>query len=88
MSRPNLLLLDEPSMGLAPILVENIFETVKDINRTGTTVMLVEQNAWMAFQIAVRGYVIQTGDIVLEDSTVRLQENDMVKNLYLGGELE
>jgi branched-chain amino acid transport system ATP-binding protein len=88
MSHPKLLLLDEPSMGLAPILVENIFETVTNINRAGTTVMLVEQNAWMAFQIANRGYVIQTGNIVLEDSTDRLQENEMVQRLYLGADLE
>ncbi|MBW2284488.1 MAG: ABC transporter ATP-binding protein, partial [Deltaproteobacteria bacterium] len=78
MARPRLLLLDEPSMGLAPILVEDIFETIKTINREGTTVLLVEQNALMAFQIAARGYVIQTGEIALEDTAEALQENDMV----------
>ncbi len=84
MARPRLLLLDEPSMGLAPVLVEVIFDTVERINREGTTVLLVEQNAQMAFQIAPRGYVLQTGRIVLHDSTANLKENDMVKKLYLG----
>ena len=88
MTRPQLLLLDEPSMGLAPILVETIFDTIMNINKEGTTILLVEQNALMAFQIASRGYVIQTGQIVMEDSTENLQENDMVKKLYLGVELE
>ncbi len=88
MARPRLLLLDEPSMGLAPILVETIFETIEDINKEGTTIMLVEQNALMAFQIAVRGYVIQTGNIVMEDKTENLQEDEMVRKLYLGGEIE
>jgi len=88
MARPNILLLDEPSMGLAPIFVETIFDTIADINRKGTTILLVEQNALMAFQIASRGYVIQTGLIVLEDSAENLANNDMVKELYLGGETE
>ena len=88
MARPRVLLLDEPSMGLAPILVEAIFETIEDINREGTTIMLVEQNALMAFQIATRGYVIQTGSIVLEDSSENLQEDEMVRKLYLGVEME
>ncbi len=88
MARPRLLLLDEPSMGLAPILVETIFDTIKGINEEGTPIMLVEQNALMAFQIAVRGYVIQTGNIVLEDKTENLQEDEMVRKLYLGGEEE
>jgi len=88
MARPKLLLLDEPSMGLAPLLVETIFETIQEINREGTTILLIEQNALMAFQIALRGYVIQAGRIVLEDHTRNLQENDMVKELYLGGEVE
>ncbi len=88
MARPRLLLLDEPSMGLAPILVETIFETILDINEEGTTIMLVEQNALMAFQIAGRGYVIQTGNIVMEDETENLQEDEMVRKLYLGGEIE
>ena len=88
MARPRLLLLDEPSMGLAPILVETIFGTIEGINREGTTIMLVEQNALMAFQIAVRGYVIQTGNIVMEDKTENLQEDEMVRKLYLGGETD
>jgi branched-chain amino acid transport system ATP-binding protein len=87
MARPKLLLLDEPSMGLAPILVETIFNTIRDINKAGTTILLVEQNALIAFQIASRGYVIQTGNIVLEDKTENLQENEMVRDLYLGGEI-
>ena len=84
MARPQLLLLDEPSMGLAPILVETIFDTIERINREGTTILLVEQNALMAFQIASRGYVIQTGNIVMEDRTENLQEDEMVRKLYLG----
>lgn len=88
MARPRLLLLDEPSMGLAPILVETIFETIEDINKEGTTIMLVEQNALMAFQIAARGYVIQTGNIVMEDKTENLQEDEMVRKLYLGVEID
>jgi len=86
MARPMLLLLDEPSMGLAPLLVETILETVQRINQEGKTVLLVEQNALMAFQIATRGYVIQTGEIALEDETKNLSENDMVRRLYLGGD--
>lgn len=88
MTRPQLMLLDEPSMGLAPVLVETIFDTIKSINREGTATLLVEQNALMAFQIANRGYVIQTGQIVLEDTTQNLQEDEMVKRLYLGIEAE
>jgi branched-chain amino acid transport system ATP-binding protein len=84
MARPKLLLMDEPSMGLAPILVEGIFETIERINNEGTTILLVEQNAQMALQIAHRGYVIQTGQIVLSDSAQNLRENDMVKRAYLG----
>ena len=84
MSRPQVLLLDEPSMGLAPILVETIFSVVGEINRAGTTILLVEQNALMALSIASRGYVLQTGQIVLEDSAAALQKNDMVRALYLG----
>ncbi|MBW1721504.1 MAG: ABC transporter ATP-binding protein [Deltaproteobacteria bacterium] len=86
MARPHILLLDEPSMGLAPVLVETIFDTIQGINKEGTTILLVEQNALMAFQIATRGYVIQTGNIVLEDNTSNLQENEMVQKLYLGVE--
>ena len=84
MSRPSLLLLDEPSMGLAPVLVEAIFSTVEEINRQGTTILLVEQNALMALQIASRGYVLQTGEIVLSDSAKALQRNAMVQKVYLG----
>jgi len=88
MARPQLLLLDEPSMGLAPILVEMIFEKIGEINQEGTAILLVEQNALMAFQIAQRGYVIQTGQIVLEDKTTNLLKNDIVRELYLGIESE
>ncbi len=84
MSRPSLLLLDEPSMGLAPVLVEAIFSTIVDINSRGTTVLLVEQNALMALNIASRGYVLQTGAIVLSDSAKALQQNEMVQKVYLG----
>jgi len=87
MAHPQILLLDEPSMGLAPVLVETIFDTVENINKEGTTILLIEQNALMAFQIASRGYVIQTGQIVLEDRTENLQENEMVRKLYLGADL-
>ena len=86
MARPSLLLLDEPSMGLSPILVEAIFGVVKDINAQGTTVLLVEQNALMALAVANRGYVIQTGQIVLADSAAKLRENEMVRKAYLGEE--
>ncbi len=84
MARPRLLLLDEPSMGLAPILVEGIFETIKSINQEGTTVLLVEQNALMALSIANRGYVLQTGKIVLQDTAENLQQNETVQKAYLG----
>jgi branched-chain amino acid transport system ATP-binding protein len=84
MAHPRLLLLDEPSMGLAPILVESIFETIQAINREGTTILLVEQNALMALSIAHRGYVLQTGQIVLEDSAANLKQNEMVRKAYLG----
>jgi branched-chain amino acid transport system ATP-binding protein len=86
MARPNLLLLDEPSMGLAPILVEAIFGVIKDINSQGTTVLVVEQNALMALAVAGRGYVMQTGQIVLEDSSEKLRQNEMVRKAYLGEE--
>jgi branched-chain amino acid transport system ATP-binding protein len=85
MARPKLLLLDEPSMGLAPILVEQIFQIVLDINAGGTTVLLVEQNALMALGIAKRGYILQTGEIVLQDSAERLTVNPEVQKAYLGG---
>ncbi|MCC7372048.1 MAG: ABC transporter ATP-binding protein [Chloroflexi bacterium] len=84
MSRPKILLLDEPSMGLAPILVETIFDTVQEINAQGVTVLLVEQNAVMALQIAHRGYVLETGTIVLADSAESLRQNETVQKAYLG----
>ena len=84
MSRPQLLLLDEPSMGLAPILVETIFSTIEEINKAGTTVLLVEQNAHMALQVARRGYVLQTGEIVLSKSAAELQQDPTVQKAYLG----
>jgi branched-chain amino acid transport system ATP-binding protein len=85
MARPKVILLDEPSMGLAPILVEQIFEIVKEINAAGTTVLLVEQNALMALGIARRGYILQTGEIVLQDAADRLMVNPEVQKAYLGG---
>jgi branched-chain amino acid transport system ATP-binding protein len=84
MARPGLLLLDEPSMGLSPILVETIFRIVQDINRQGTTILLVEQNARMALRVAHRGYVIQTGRIVLHDAAAALLRSDLVRKTYLG----
>jgi branched-chain amino acid transport system ATP-binding protein len=86
MAHPRLLLLDEPSMGLAPILVEAIFDTIREINALGTTILLVEQNALMALSVAKRGYVLETGEIVLKDSASALQENEMVRKAYLGEE--
>ena len=85
MSRPRLLLLDEPSLGIAPLLVRDIFKTIVEINRTGTTVLLVEQNAHMALGIAQRGYVLETGRVVLEDAAAKLAANDEVRAAYLGG---
>jgi branched-chain amino acid transport system ATP-binding protein len=84
MARPRLLLMDEPSMGLAPVLVESVFETVQEINKEGTTILLVEQNAHMALQVASRGYVLQTGEIVLKDTADGLRNNSMVQKAYLG----
>jgi branched-chain amino acid transport system ATP-binding protein len=84
MSRPRLLLLDEPSMGLAPILVEAIFDTVREINSQGTTILLVEQNAQMALQIAHRGYVLETGEVALSDAAENLRQNEMIQKVYLG----
>jgi branched-chain amino acid transport system ATP-binding protein len=84
MARPTLLLLDEPSMGLAPILLEQIFDTIRDISRQGTTILLVEQNAYMALSIAGRGYVMETGGIVLEDTAQGLLSNENVRRAYLG----
>jgi branched-chain amino acid transport system ATP-binding protein len=84
MARPKLLLLDEPSMGLSPILVEQIFDIVREINATGTTVLLVEQNALMALGVARRGYILQTGEIVLKDDADKLIVNPEVQRAYLG----
>ena len=83
-ARPRILLLDEPSMGLSPVLVEAIFQIIQDIHAQGITILLVEQNALMALQVASRGYVLQTGRIVLHDSAENLSENEMVRKAYLG----
>jgi len=85
MPNPKVLLLDEPSMGLAPTLVELIFETIVAINKAGTTILLVEQNALMALGVANRGYILQTGQIVLTDTPEKLRDNEEVKRAYLGG---
>jgi branched-chain amino acid transport system ATP-binding protein len=84
MARPKLLMLDEPSMGLAPIFVERIFETIVEINKQGTPILLVEQNALMALEVADRGYVLETGSIVLEGPAKELQTNEQVRKTYLG----
>jgi branched-chain amino acid transport system ATP-binding protein len=84
MSSPKILLLDEPSMGLAPVLVDYIFETIQELNKAGITILLVEQNARMALQIAHRGYVLQTGEIVLTGSAEELRSNETVQKAYLG----
>ena len=85
MGRPKLLLLDEPSMGLAPKIVEQILETIKSINQSGVTVLLVEQNAAMALAISHRGYVLETGRVILEGTASELAGNDLVRQAYLGG---
>ena len=85
MARPTLLLLDEPSMGLAPVLVQEVFRTIQDINRRGTAVLLVEQNAFMALEIAERVYVMENGEIVAADTAAKLAEDPLVKQAYLGG---
>lgn len=85
MARPRLLLLDEPSMGLAPLLVKTIFEIIREINKTGTTILLVEQNANMALSIADRAYVIETGKIVAAGTAEELNQSDRIRNAYLGG---
>jgi branched-chain amino acid transport system ATP-binding protein len=85
MSRPKLMLMDEPSMGLAPLLVKEIFEIIQEINKTGTTILLVEQNAHMALSIANRAYVLETGRIVLEGPAKELAQNEQVRKAYLGG---
>jgi branched-chain amino acid transport system ATP-binding protein len=84
MARPKLLLLDEPSMGLAPIIVKEIFHIIKKINKEGTTVLLVEQNANLAFSVSHRGYVLETGEIVAQGTVEELQNNDMIRKIYLG----
>jgi len=86
MARPKLLMLDEPSMGLAPIFVEKIFEIVQEINAQGTPILLVEQNALMALEVANRGYVLETGRIALADDAKALRENEQVRKTYLGEE--
>ncbi|HEX3044534.1 MAG TPA: ABC transporter ATP-binding protein [Bacillota bacterium] len=85
MSRPKLMLMDEPSMGLAPLLVKEIFSIIKDINQSGTTILLVEQNAHMALSIAHRAYVLETGKIVLQGPASELANSEQVKKAYLGG---
>ena len=86
MARPRLLMLDEPSMGLAPIFVEKVFETIVEINRQGTPILLVEQNALMALDVANRGYVLETGRIALADDAKALRQNEQVRKAYLGEE--
>jgi branched-chain amino acid transport system ATP-binding protein len=86
MARPRLLLMDEPSMGLAPVLVELIFDIIQQINKEGVTILLVEQNALMALAIAHRGYVLQTGEIVLHDTAESLKKNTTIQKAYLGME--
>ena len=85
MARPKLLLLDEPSLGLAPLIVRKIFQIIKDINAQGTTIFLVEQNAHMALSVAHRGYVLQSGRMILSDKAANLLEHPDVKKAYLGG---
>jgi branched-chain amino acid transport system ATP-binding protein len=83
---PRLLLLDEPSMGLAPVLVESIFDIIRELHEKGTTILLVEQNARLALQVADRGYILQTGEIVLSDTATALQDSEAVRKAYLGEE--
>ena len=84
MARPRMLMMDEPSMGLAPVLVDSIFDTIKQLHKEGTTILLVEQNARMALSVANRGYVLQTGEVVLQDSADALRAYEMVRKAYLG----
>jgi branched-chain amino acid transport system ATP-binding protein len=84
MANPQVLLLDEPSMGLAPVLVDGIFDTIRRLHAAGTTILLVEQNARMALQVASRGYVLQSGSIIFSDSAASLADNEMVRKAYLG----
>jgi branched-chain amino acid transport system ATP-binding protein len=86
MSRPKLLLLDEPSMGIAPVLVDRIYETIEEINRRGTTILLVEQNANYALGVSTRGYVLETGKVAITDSSEKLRTNPEVQAAYLGGD--
>ncbi len=85
MARPQLICMDEPSMGLSPILVQTVFDTIQEIRKQGVTVFLVEQNAFMALNVADRGYVLQQGEIVLTDTAKALLDNDLVRRAYLGG---
>ena len=85
MSRPKILMLDEPSMGLAPILVQQIFDIIKELHRSGTTILLVEQNAEMALNIADRAYVLESGRIKLSGTGTELAQSDEIKKAYLGG---
>ena len=85
MSRPRLMCMDEPSMGLSPILVQTVFDTIQEIRKTGVTIFVVEQNASMALDVADRGYVLQQGRIVLSDTSKNLADNDLVRRAYLGG---
>jgi branched-chain amino acid transport system ATP-binding protein len=84
MANPRLLLMDEPSMGLAPVLVDSIFDTIRQLHASGTTILLVEQNARMALQVAGRGYVLQTGVVLLSDTAESLRKNEMVRKAYMG----
>ncbi len=84
MAHPSVLLMDEPSMGLAPVLVDNVFDTIRRLHDEGTTILLVEQNARMALQVADRGYVLQSGEVVLSDTAANLRQNEMVQKAYLG----
>ena len=84
MANPKILLLDEPSMGLAPVLVDDIFDTIRQLHAAGTTILLVEQNARLALQVASRGYVLQSGSVVLSDTAENLEKNEMVREAYLG----
>jgi branched-chain amino acid transport system ATP-binding protein len=84
MANPRILLMDEPSMGLAPVLVDSIFDTIQQLHAGGIPILLVEQNARMALQVASRGYVLQSGAVVLSDSADQLKRNEMVRKAYLG----
>jgi branched-chain amino acid transport system ATP-binding protein len=84
MAEPRMLLLDEPSLGLAPTIIEQIFDVIQDLNRQGTTVLLVEQNAAMALEIADRGYVLETGRMVMADSAAKLRDDPLIRRAYLG----